>query len=332
MRRISCIDIILFIALTSGVCASLWGAEFGVKIGSGYTELKEGKYIMDFSASRNSVFLTTVSDGQGGTTIDTSKVNITANTTSSSDLKNRLTHSGGVYGRFHLYGKADKVDDATNNTNLLVELMWQRYNAEFTFGKQNNSSFIATGAITAPMLSSIMIAEGNIQNILNDTKTSLKSKLQLDYLNIPLMLELNKTHTDKSLGNSYQSAYIHFGPAMRINLNSTESITNQLKEIQQIYYNGMDFNANPPIANPSTIEESREIKSDISTIASSFQKTTTSFVLGCGIQIKDVFQMGLGSDIFSIDLRAELGLDKVNDFGDNHFKLNGYQLLLGYKF
>jgi hypothetical protein len=158
MRRISCIDIILFIALTSGVCASLWGAEFGEKIGSGYTELKEGKYIMDFSASRNSVFLTTVSDGQGGTTIDTSKVNITANTTSSSDLKNRLTHRE-EFRQIYLYGKADKVDDATNNTNLLVELMWQRYNAEFTFGKQNNSYFIATGAITAPMLSSIMVAE-----------------------------------------------------------------------------------------------------------------------------------------------------------------------------
>jgi hypothetical protein len=324
--------IILFIVILCFTTVLLEAAEFGIKMGTGYSNLENGKYYkMEFNGLRESQYYEAFYDSAGQETIiDTAFIKMMLTTTTEAEIENKMTFSGGFYARFNLHKNVNNKEKSYNGINLLLETNYQHHKVTFKFGNSINNSIVTSPDVTQTMINSGQISNTEATNIISGVNSNPTSDLSLDYVEIPLMLELMKKY--EKTESPYHSAYIYFGPALRVCLNSVEEISKDLKRILPLYEEGLNFNYEASSDTVTVIEDYRKIETSRTEIADSFNEVTKSITVGCGIQLDKIFNLDLGSDTFSFDFRANIGWGKINDFSSKDFTLNSYNFLLGYKF
>jgi len=181
------------------------------------------------------------------------------------------------------------------------ELLWQRYGVRYEFEQ-------------APLV-------GDNPAVLANFAPTINGHIDYtsDYISVPLLLRLKQELPEEQKQNQYQGAYIYFGPAYSYLLQQNKRIRSGVKLLDE------DIAAFVS-TNPGSHAELQE---------SGMDKIVTHqlrLVVGTGIQLKDVFKLGLYKDTFNIDLRADMNMFKVGDAGQSKdFKLYSAMLSLGYK-
>ena len=266
---------IFFIMILCFITLLLEAAEFGIKIGTGYSNLENGKYKMEFNGLRESQYFEAIYDSSGQETIiDTAFIKMKLTTTTEAEIENKMTFSGGFYARFNLHKKNNIKKESYNGINLLLEANYQHHEVTFKFGNSINNSIVTAPDVTQNMINYGQTSNTDAANILSGVNSNPISDLSLDYLEIPLMIELMKKY--EKAESPYHSAYIYFGPALRICLNSEEEISNDLKKILPIYEEGLNFNYEASSDTVTVIENYRKVETSRSEIADSFNETTKS--------------------------------------------------------
>lgn len=182
------------------------------------------------------------------------------------------------------------------------EILWQRYAFSYNFrGKLPDSD----NALLSLAFSDTL--KGSIYH-------------SADYISIPILFKLRQEIPEGLGSDQFQGAYIYAGPAYSILLKHNRSNKGGVKELEsslQSYLN----------ANPGMSSYRSEYGAD-ALISHKFD-----IVVGTGFQIKDVFNLGLGSDTFSIDLRGDISMFNLGDAkAGKDFRLISGILSLGYKF
>jgi len=204
-----------------------------------------------------------------------------------------LHDSGTYYG----YLKAESEDSIW----LQPELLWHRYSFNYDFENRAMSSDNA--------LLSVAFAD------------TLKGSIHhtVDYISIPLLFKLRQEMPENRKNEQFQGAYLYFGPSYSFLLEQTQSYKDGIKDFEsdlESYVAG-----NPGMSSRLCENGADQLLSH-----------KLDLVVGTGFQLQDVFNLGLGKDTFSIDLRADVNLYSIGDAGmRKDFRMYSAMLSLGYR-
>lgn len=212
-----------------------------------------------------------------------------------------LSQSFGTYLEFLVAKKMDSVW-------LLSELQWQRYNFtyEFTGSPLSTNSLILSSAFADTL-------EGSIVQT-------------LDYLTIPVLIKLKQESMVNTNTEHYDGAYVYFGPSFSILLNNQSGSFKGIKALQSdvdSFVSDSYTDSNPAEVYAGSRRESAGDK---------VLYHKVDFVFGMGFNLKNIFNMGICKDEFSLDIRANAGLYPIgNATTKTEFKLYSVLFSLGVK-
>jgi hypothetical protein len=184
---------------------------------------------------------------------------------------------------------------------LQPELLWHRYSFNYDFENRAMSSDNA--------LLSVAFAD------------TLKGSIHhtVDYISIPLLFKLRQEMPENRKNEQFQGAYLYFGPSYSFLLEQTQSYKDGIKDFEsdlESYVAG-----NPGMSSGLCENGADQLLSH-----------KLDLVVGTGFQLQDVFNLGLGKDTFSIDLRADVNLYSIGDAGmRKDFRMYSAMLSLGYR-
>lgn len=199
----------------------------------------------------------------------------------SRDTRSDISQQLGAYFVVPLVREHDSV-------SLHTELLWHRYGFRYKFAD-------------APLATNQLLLATEFADTLkgNIDKT-------LDYVTLPIMLRLNQELAAEDKQNSYQGAFLYLGPSFSLLINNDTVYRDGIKALNR---DVVDFAAQSQLdADLETAYTSSKVESGTDELT----LLKTDFVIGAGINLKDIFKMGIGKDEFVLDLRFTTGL---NDLG-----------------
>ncbi|MDD3562433.1 MAG: hypothetical protein PHR32_02010 [Candidatus Cloacimonetes bacterium] len=202
------------------------------------------------------------------------------------------------FGLYMMKRLSKKVDSLW----LQGEFLWQRYSFSFDYeGKGIDTDNPVLGTVLPATLN------GSICH-------------SAEYISIPILFKMRQ-EISTGLGNDqFQGAYVYMGPALSFLLKQSYEYKDGVKDLRDSIQDYVD-------ANPGMSSQRSKYGADY------LLSHKVDIVVGTGFQLKDVFKLGLGSDTFSIDLRADISiLNQGRADAGKEFRLVSGMLSLGYKF
>jgi hypothetical protein len=325
-----CLGLILAFFIAVWILPVSAKAEFGIKAGYGISSFTNGEYTSRLDSSCNTIV--NLINETTNAVYDTLNIQIAASIEMPGVLTNKQAITGGVYGRFMLHSKIDKEEQATNILNLLTELNWERASVRFDFGRDISASISTSQDVSIDQFLTVQSAVNQSVFIISDSLNDAHSVWTTDFLQIPLMLELQQTYPQDATHYNFASTYLHFGPSLRFRINGREDYSEAMKTLVTTMYDSYNFAIVPPDNNTEVVITENTVQSNLSDVSKNNRVVSASFIVGCGIQIRNIFKMGVGSDTFCIDIRCDLGLGGINKDLAQPFVVNCLTAHLGYMF
>ncbi|HNQ44081.1 MAG TPA: hypothetical protein PKI59_06605, partial [Candidatus Cloacimonadota bacterium] len=180
-----------------------------------------------------------------------------------------------------------------------TELLWHRYAFSYEF----QDAALSTNQVV----------------LATDFPDTLRGSIDktVDYLTLPLLFRLNQELSPEKLQQSYQGAFVYFGPSISLLLNN-EAVTHKgVKALDQKiadeYQDGLVYS-------------SRKVQSGTDELSA----LKTDIVIGAGFAVKDLFKTGFGKDEFVFDFRFTASLNSLGDTPSrNNFNLRSIMVSIG---
>jgi len=203
------------------------------------------------------------------------------------DINSNKAHNGisqncGLYINSTLVKKTDSI-------SLQSEILWQRYEYSYVFKNealQTDNYTLATAFADT------------LKGSINQT---------IDYITVPVLLKLNQGLTSVYVDKNYNGAYIYFGPSFSLLLKNKATEHDGIK--------ALDDNVNAFVSDSYSDSNTDQVYASEKRTSASERiiSQKVDFVFGLGVNLKDLFDMGVGKDEFFVDCRFDFGINPIGD-------------------
>lgn len=195
----------------------------------------------------------------------------------SHETSSNISHQAGAYVSVPMIRNRDSI-------SLHAELLWHRYAFSYRFA----DSPLSTNQL-------LLAAE------FADTLSGSIDKT-MDFITLPVMLRLNQELAEEDKQKAYQGAFLYLGPSFSFLVNNHSLTKNGIRALDQDIADFVSDSQSD--ADPNQAYASRKVDSGTDELSA----VKTDFVIGAGINLKNIFNLGIGKDEFTFDIRYTTGM------------------------
>lgn len=219
----------------------------------------------------------------------------------SEETKRGLSHNAGAYFSFRMIKKVDSVW-------LQSEVLWQRYGYSYDF--RNRAPYSNNPVLASAFADTL---RGSIDQT-------------LDYITVPVLLKLKQELPSDAPESTYNGAYIYFGPSFSWLMENKSQSNRGIKALD----NAIDGFVSDSVIDADPNHMYSSIRTE--TASDKVLPRKIDYVIGLGFNLKNIFNMGIGKDEFTIDCRFNAGMQPIgNGSTQKEFRLYSVLLSLGVK-